>query len=176
MPDQFIAGDQINMSGSGNVGKVVRSPASPGASTAASSGTFFVSYSRVDAARVQPLARELTSFGLDTWVDEAALTGGEMWRDRIASTIGSARGVIAMFSQQSVSRLWSEQAAEILAARDIRMVRPLAVIPVRLEECQVPDMPIGPGTKTLHDLHFVDVFSNAPSAIAPLVRALHAVR
>ena len=69
---------------------------------------------------------------------------------------------LACFSQQSVDRARSFQNEELVLAVDELRLRPVDrpwLIPVRLDDCQIPDREIG-GGQTLADLQRADLFGD----------------
>jgi TIR domain len=138
-----------------------------------SNGHVFISYVREDFARVSWLKQLLEAEGIRVWLDRANLWPGEDWRMRIRQAIESdARVFIACFSAQSLSRVRSYQNEELtLAIEQIRLRQPEDpwLIPVRLDECVIPDLDIGPGRKLGH-LQRIDLFGdNLDEAGAHLV-------
>ncbi len=156
-----VFGDQINVAGTHNVGKMVNPDSSEqkrSSNTPESSGsTVFVSYSHCDMSEVAELVSKLRGLGLDIWFDRTELRVGQLWRDQIRESITTAAGVIVVFSNRSAQRSWSQQAVEVALARDVRSTRLLPVIPIRLDDCEIPGMPIGPGAITLDDVHAIDL-------------------
>lgn len=86
---------------------------------------------------------------------------GEDWRDKIRHAITDGALVfIACFSLQSLARsksYWSEEL--VLAIEQLRLRRPDLpwLIPVRLEQCNIPDFDLGAG-RTLSSLQRIDLF------------------
>lgn len=123
----------------------------------------FISYARGDANHVNRLQRWLESADVPVWRDTADLWPGEDWRAKIRQAIqDDALVFIACFSQQSVARIRSYQNEELLLAIDeLRRRHPEFpwLIPVRFDECDIPDLDIG-GGRTLTWLHRVDIFGD----------------
>ncbi len=121
----------------------------------------FISYVREDSARVDRLQRALESAGIAVWRDTAALWPGEDWRAKIHEAItGSALVFLACFSRNSLARKKSYQNEElVLAIEEMRLRRPGEpwLIPVRFDDCSVPDIDIG-GGRTLAWIQGVDLF------------------
>lgn len=65
------------------------------------SAAVFVSYSRADAPRVEPLVQALKAAGLSVWWDRE-LEGGAAWRATIAAELAAARCVLVVWSVASV--------------------------------------------------------------------------
>ncbi|HWF82617.1 MAG TPA: bifunctional nuclease domain-containing protein [Streptosporangiaceae bacterium] len=139
-------------------------------------GYAFISYVREDSRDVDSLEGALESAGIHVWRDTANLWPGEDWREHIRNAITSnALVFIACFSTASLGRASSFQNVEItLAIEEIRN-RPAAepwIIPVRLDDCQIPDRDIG-GGRTLRSIQHADLFgSNASRNLDRLVSAV----
>ena len=95
----------------------------------------FVSYSRADAALVEPIAAALTAAGHEVLVDTAAILKAEEWQPRLASLIAAADAVAFFLSATSARSsvcAWEVETAERLGKR---------IVPVVLEavpEAEVP--------------------------------------
>ena len=75
---------------------------------------------------------------------------------------GNALVFIACFSTHSAARTVSYQNEEVLIATEQLRLRPPGtpwLIPVRLDDCQVPDFDIGVG-RTLESIQRVDLFGD----------------
>lgn len=72
----------------------------------------FVSYSREDRARVEPMVAELESTGFSVWWDRQ-LQGGTVFSQKIEAEIQTARLVIVVWSETSLKSQWVADEAEI---------------------------------------------------------------
>ncbi len=112
-------------------------------------GHVFISYVREDSHRVDQLQRRLQGAGIPVWRDTADLWPGEDWRIKIRGAITEKALVfIACFSHASLARRESYQNEELnLAIDQLRRRRPDDpwLIPVRFDECEIPDWDIGGG-------------------------------
>lgn len=128
-----------------------------------SAGHAFISYVREDSGRVDELQRDLQVAGIPVWRDTADLWPGQDWRTMIRRAItANALVFLACFSSQSVSKKKSYQNEELaLAIEQLRLRRPDDpwLIPVRLDDCQVPDLDIGAG-RTLGSIQRADLFGD----------------
>jgi tetratricopeptide (TPR) repeat protein len=124
-------------------------------------GHAFISYVREDAHHVDRLQQVLEAAGLSVWRDTASLWPGEDWRMKIRGAItDNALVFIACFSRRSVARTASYQNEELTLAIDqLRLRRPddLWLIPVRFDDCAIPDLDIGSG-RTLASIQCADLF------------------
>ncbi len=126
-------------------------------------GHVFISYARPDARSADELRRVFEAAGVRVWRDSADLRPGEDRRARIRQVItADALVFIACFSCQSVARATSYQYEEIrLAVDELRRRRPGEpwLIPVRFDDCAIPDFDIG-GGRTLASLQRADLFGD----------------
>jgi hypothetical protein len=144
-----------------------------------SGGHVFISYIRDDSGDVDRLERALTVGGLQVWRDTAKLWPGDNWQIKIKQAIANdALVVIACFSRRSLARSVSYQNEELALAIDqVRLRQPGMpwLIPVRLDDCQVPDLDIGGGV-TLRSLQWADLFGRSgPRDTARLVQVVHQI-
>lgn len=126
-----------------------------------SGGHVFISYARVDAGEVDKMEEALAVAGIPVWRDTARLWPGDNWRLKIRQAIGEdALVVIACFSERSLGRTAAYQNEELtLAIEQLRLRRPDMpwLIPVRFDDCKMPDLDIG-GGHTLSSLQRADLF------------------
>lgn len=124
-------------------------------------GHAFISYVHSDVDHVNRLDRVLRAAGIPVWRDTVNLWPGENWRLKIREAITrDALAFIACFSQMSVARTRTYQNEELtLAVEQLRQRRPQDawLIPVRFDDCDIPDWDIGAG-RTLASLHCADLF------------------
>lgn len=123
----------------------------------------FISYVREDSDRVDRLQRILEAAGIQVWRNTTDLWPGEDWRLKIRSAItDNALVFIACFSEASLARRMSYQNEELaLAIEQMRSRRPddPGLIPVRFDECDIPDLDIG-GGRTLRSIQRADLFGD----------------
>lgn len=100
----------------------------------------FLCHSSEDKATVRQLYRRLRSDGFDPWLDEENLLPGQDWHLEIQKAVRSAHVVLVCLSQGSITKAGYVQ-REIKYALDVADEQPegtIFLIPVKLEECQVP--------------------------------------
>jgi hypothetical protein len=100
----------------------------------------FLCHASTDKASVRHLSAQLRQIGLDPWLDEEKLLPGQEWRVEIAKALRAAHAVVVCLSQQSVTKAGYVQ-KEIVYALDIADEQPegaIFIVPVKLEECEVP--------------------------------------
>jgi TIR domain-containing protein len=101
--------------------------------------TTFISYSRQDKDRVMPIYERLKQAGLDVWIDRDGIKPGADWEETIRRQMLKARRILIF-----VSRSLNDGGfilAELGLARAIAKHRAKAsnfLIPVRLDDCQIP--------------------------------------
>ena len=147
-------------------------PSGPGQAA----GHAFISYVREDAAHADHLQRALEDAGIPVWRDTSSLWPGQDWQSHIRRAItDNALVFLACFSSRSIGRQISYQNKELILAIDqLQQRRPDAswLIPVRFDDCDLPDLDLGAG-RTLRSLQRADLFgSNVSESTARLVAAV----
>jgi uncharacterized protein with LGFP repeats/transcriptional regulator with XRE-family HTH domain len=124
-------------------------------------GHVFVSYVREDTPAVDRLQARLEAADVRVWRDVDDVWPGQDWRAEIRRAINENSLVfLACFSSSSQARTLTYQRAELgLAIEQFRLRNPDVpwLIPVRLDECEIPDLDIGAG-RTLAWIQRVDLF------------------
>jgi hypothetical protein len=119
----------------------------------------FISYSRAhDRKCVRELYETLHSFlevrGCKVWLDEEEILGGQLWEEEIGTTIAKSHVVLVCLSKQMLaSRGYVHR--ELQQALVVQQEMPagrIYVIPVRLDECDVPS--------PLRKFHWVNWFED----------------
>jgi hypothetical protein len=106
-----------------------------------SNDAIFLSYAKEDLEAVRRFKRRLLADGFRVWMDEHDLLPGQDWDVTIRSAISQSALVIVFLSRRSVSKTGYIQ-KEIRVALDLAQMRPegeLFIVPVRLDECRVPE-------------------------------------
>jgi hypothetical protein len=121
----------------------------------------FISYVHEDSENVDLLQALLEDAGILVWRDDMDLWPGENWPATIQKAITeNALVFLACFSSRSVARKQSYQNEELrLAIDQLRRRQPDDpwLIPVRFDECDVPDFELWTG-RTLSSIHRADLF------------------
>jgi hypothetical protein len=125
-------------------------------------GRAFISYVREDSDNVDRLQQIIEAAGVNVWRDTADLWPGEDWRTKIRQAITDNTLVyIACFSSNSLARTRSYQNEELaLAVEQMRLRRTDSspwLIPVRFDDCVIPDYDLG-GGRTLRSIQWIDLF------------------
>lgn len=101
----------------------------------------FLSYAKEDLSRVEDVYLRLRTEHLNPWLDIADLMPGQEWEKVILGTIRSARFIIVFLSNNSINKRGyvQKEIKEALDAADKMPEGDVFIIPVRLEECPVPE-------------------------------------
>lgn len=124
----------------------------------------FLCHSSGDKAPVRDLYKKLSADGFAPWLDEENLLPGQDWDAEIRKAVRDSHVVIVCLSKASTTKAGYVQ-KEIKVALDVADEQPegtIFIVPVRLEECNVPDR--------LKKWQWVDLFS--PKGYQKLVAAL----
>lgn len=136
----------------------------------------FISYVREDAEAVDRIAVALRDGGADVWIDRTNILAGEPWELVIRRAIRDGDYFVACFSPSSAERERSYMRKELWLAIEELQLRPHDrrwFIPIILEPCSIPDIPIG-GTQTLEKLQYLDFSQEWDTAIKGLLMAVSA--
>jgi hypothetical protein len=101
----------------------------------------FLCHSSADKPRVRELCHRLRSDGFSPWLDEEQLLPGQQWDIEIKKTIKRAETFIVCLSKDSTDKRGYVQ-KEIKLGLDAADEIPegeIFIIPLKLEECEIPD-------------------------------------
>lgn len=101
----------------------------------------FLCYSSSDKAAVRNLFQRLLADSIDPWLDEEKLLPGQDWHLEIRKALRTSHAVIVCLSQASITKIGFVN-KEIKYALDVADEQPegaIFIIPVKLEECVIPD-------------------------------------
>jgi len=123
----------------------------------------FISYARKDAGQVKELYQNLKGYGFSPWIDEDILPGQKWW-DAIRKAIRESPFFLACLSNHSVNRrgVIRREVNEALDLLREKLSEDIYLIPVRLEECPVPE--------ELNAYQWVDLFK--PDGLEKLMKSL----
>lgn len=113
----------------------------------------FLCYARKDKDRVEGLYQKLLDARFTPWMDTKDILPGEDWKRALIKAIREAPFFLACLSNNSVNRrgVLQEEIREALEIWRQKLESDIYFIPVRLDECQVPE--------TLANFQWVDLFS-----------------
>lgn len=103
--------------------------------------SIFFCYSSSDKAIVKTLCRRLRADGMNPWIDEDSLLPGQDWNQEIRKAVHNCDVVIVCISHRSINKTGYVQ-KEIRYALDAADERPdgtIFLIPLRLEDCKIPE-------------------------------------
>lgn len=101
----------------------------------------FLCHSSGDKKAVRELYSRLRSDGIDPWLDEENLLPGQDWQFEIQKAVRASDIVLACLSQSAINKTGYIQ-KELKYALDVADEQPegtIFLIPVRLEECEIPE-------------------------------------
>src|ERR1043165_2063925 len=112
----------------------------------------FLCHSSGDKAAVRDLYKRLHADGFDPWLDEENLLPGHDWHREIARAVRESDIVLVCLSPDSINKkgFIQKEIKYALDAADEEPERSIFLIPVKLEECDVPER--------LNHLHWVNLF------------------
>jgi hypothetical protein len=126
-------------------------------------GHIFISYVHQDSLEVDRLQRILEAADLRVWRDTDDLWPGEDWQAKIRHAITDDAFVfLACFSRKSLARKKTFQNQELNLAIEQMQLRPPEepwLIPVRFDDCDIPDRNIG-GGRSLTSIQCADLFGD----------------
>ena len=134
----------------------------------------FISYVKENMEIVKKLYQELKSHGIQVWLDRKDLAPGARWKREIRRAIQQGAFFIACFSEEYNNRNKTFMNEELVIAIEELRQRPTDqtwFIPVKLNECEIPDLDIG-GGDTLQDLHYVDLYEDWNGSIQSILRVV----
>ena len=112
----------------------------------------FLSYVKEDKAAVRELYNRLTDTNVDAWLDEVKLLPGQKWRYEVSKAIRETDAFVACLSKIAVSKVGfiNREFKEALAFADEQPEGKIFIIPLRLQQCEVPER--------FRDIQWVDYF------------------
>lgn len=118
----------------------------------------FLSYARPDLPEVDRLYGALKNLGACPWMDKRDLMGGENWPIAIEAQIKASDFVVFCLSPRSYKRRGFVMAEMRFALKTLEKLlsSDIYLIPVRLEECEVPP--------ELADINCIDLFEEGGMA------------
>lgn len=132
----------------------------------------FLAHASEDEERVKDLYRRLQEHGLHPWLDKIDLVPGQNWQIEIPKAIQSAAIFLACLSKNSVAKRGYVQQEFRYALSAYAKFPPgsIYLIPVRLDDCDVPDLQSPELGLDLRHLQWVDLFEE--DDIKQLVKAI----
>jgi len=135
----------------------------------------FISYLHDDERKAKRLRDLLEKAGEPVWMDDRIL-GGMVWEHEIRAAIEDAYAFVVCLSSSLAKRIASGVFPELAKAVEIyRQLAPgkIFVIPVRLDECEVPVVAID-STKDLRSLQYIDLFPRLEVGLSKVLDSIRA--
>ncbi len=101
----------------------------------------FLCHASQDKRSVRELYSRLKKDGFDPWLDEENILPGQDWQREIASALHRSDTVLVCLSQASTSKIGfvQKEIKDVLDLADRQPEGAIFIIPLKLEECDVPD-------------------------------------
>jgi formylglycine-generating enzyme required for sulfatase activity len=101
----------------------------------------FLSYAREDEMQVRSVYRRLVDAEFEVWMDKIDLLPGQRWQQEIPRAIRNSDFILIFFSKNSVAKRGYIQREFRLALDTLEEMPPdtIHVIPIRLDDCQIPE-------------------------------------
>ena len=134
----------------------------------------FISYVRENKEAVDRLYRALKLSGIDVWIDWHDLEPGDLWKHKIRQAIQEGAFFIPCFSKEYNNRVDTYMNQELDVAIEVLKNRSFDqkwYIPVKLNECEIPDYTIGRG-ETLRSFQYVDLSENWDIGIQSICKVI----
>ncbi|HSE17585.1 MAG TPA: toll/interleukin-1 receptor domain-containing protein [Pyrinomonadaceae bacterium] len=122
----------------------------------------FLAHASEDKNVVRELYGRLKSSGFEPWLDEIDILPGQNWRIEVPKAIRESNIFIACFSRQSVKKHGYVQ-KEFRLALTTYAEKPagsIFLIPLRLDECDLPELEIPEFGVKLADIQWVDYWKS----------------
>ncbi|MEM9090227.1 MAG: toll/interleukin-1 receptor domain-containing protein [Cyanobacteria bacterium P01_F01_bin.53] len=132
----------------------------------------FLAHANEDKEAVTRLYHRLKESGYRPWLDKEELLPGQNWRAEIPKAIKNSQVFIACLSQQSVAKQGYIQREFRMALNEYADKPPgsIYLIPVRLDDCTIPELRQEEYGVNLRDIQWVDLFE--ANGFERLVKAL----
>jgi hypothetical protein len=100
----------------------------------------FISYAREDSEKAFQLYRDLKKAGAKPWIDKEEIRPGENWDLALSKAMKNSRYFIPLFSSKSVDKKGyvNKELRYALDALDNYPEKSIFMIPVRLDDCEIP--------------------------------------
>lgn len=132
----------------------------------------FLAHAKEDKEAVTDLYFQLKKSGYQPWLDKEDLLPGQNWRAEIPKAIKNSQVFIACLSTRSVVKQGYVQSEFKIALKEYASKPPESIylIPVRLDDCLIPELRQEEYGANLRDIQWLDFFE--PNGFEKLLRAL----
>ena len=100
----------------------------------------FLSHSSADKSRVLPIAAQLRSNGIDTWIDETEIKWGDSITQKINEGLRSADYILVFLSKNSIKSKWVKEEINAAFKKNIKSAKAV-IIPILLDKLDVSQIP-----------------------------------
>jgi TIR domain len=106
-----------------------------------SSLNVFLCHASEDKPAIRALYKQIVADGYQPWFDEENILPGQDWQREITKAVKRSDVVLVCLSSSSINKTGyvQKEIKEVLDVADLRPEDAIFVIPVRLEDCIVPD-------------------------------------
>jgi hypothetical protein len=114
----------------------------------------FLSYAREDEPRASALYEKLLKNGFTPWMDKKDILPGQNWKQVLFKSIRNSHFFLACLSNNSINKrgFIQKEIREVLDIWKGKLDDDIFLIPVRFENCEVPNL--------LGDFQWVNLFEN----------------
>lgn len=132
----------------------------------------FIAHAVEDKPQVRELYTKLKEAGYQPWFDEEDLMPGQNWREEIPKALRNSDFFLACLSSTSISKRGYIQKEFKMAMEMLAEFPPgtIYLIPVKLDECEIPDLRQSEYGLNLRDIQWLDY--GQPNGFDKLVRAI----
>ena len=118
----------------------------------------FLAHASEDKPEVEKIYKRLENKGYKPWMDKKDLLPGQNWRVEIPNAIKQSQIFIACFSHVSVNKEGYIQQELRLALNQYTQMPPgrIFLIPLKLDNCEIPLLQLPEQGVNLRDLHWLD--------------------
>ncbi len=158
------SGETVEISG---LGKFRRNPEGVYEFAAESRPRVFLAYAVEDFAIVEKLFLALEAGGFAPWMDRTKLLPGQRWKRALRRAVAHSDYFIACFSNLSVRKRggFQEELREALHCALAMPLEDIYLIPVRLNDCAVPE-------EISREVQYVDLFPRFQSGVEKIVETI----
>ena len=99
--------------------------------------SIFISHNHRDKPFVLKLAKDLESYGIKSWIDEAEMHFGDSLINKISNAIENIDCVLAVISSNSYDSSWVRQELEWAMTKEIKNQK-VVIIPIVIDKVDIP--------------------------------------
>lgn len=132
----------------------------------------FLAHASEDKEQVRDLYQKLKKEGYAPWLDEENLLPGQLWREEITKAIKNSHIFLACLSDRAISKAGYVQ-KEFRLALTTCAERPhgeIFLIPLRLSDCQIPDLRLEEYGVAFRDYQWLDYYK--PNGFDKLIKSI----